>query len=450
MRACVNSQTPFIKFNLTYNELLEKYGVLPDTVDINDLEEGIDYDYSPGGVTAMVYPLLRKMLSLNSVSKVNWVSLGVNYPPKLKVGDISVYHLQIPDSVVRSYTLFKENLWSQIHGLSASPNIFETDYEAYARFNWINAEKMLGFWIDTDIYYVQDFQLLPTGGLIGPPAPAVLRWHVPFAPDNLPFLTHRAIVKWIEAFDGVVVSTRRDLEGLIKSGYRGRAHQVYPFIDPEDWKQPPSQSSVQQVTQRIGLRPDEKLLLMVARMDRIKSQDVAIKALSHIRNKGKFRLALIGNGSFSSSKKGGLGHGKGGKWKTELETLVRDLHLDSVVFLGHVSPEELRAAYSICSAVLLTSSLEGFGISVLEAWINRKPVVVSKGAGSSELVVDGSNGYSFSPGNYVEAGEVILKTIEPAAGKMGDNGFETSKQCYIDVAVEREKAILEEAIAIYK
>lgn len=81
---------------------------------------------------------------------------------------------------------------------------------------------MLEFWNEMDVSYVQDFQLLMTGGLIGPPAPAVMRWHVPFVPENLPFLTRRAVVKWIEAFDAVVVSTRRDLEGLIKGAYRGR------------------------------------------------------------------------------------------------------------------------------------------------------------------------------------------------------------------------------------
>ena len=451
MRACINSQTPFIKFNLNYNELLEKYGSLPNTVDAKDLEEGVDYYFSPGGVTAMVYPLLKKMMDQKILSKVNWVSLGVNYPPRLRVGDILVSHLEIPDSVLRSYTTFKENLWSQIHGLPSPENIFESDYEAYARFNWVNADSMLEFWNDTDVYYVQDFQLLLTGGLIGPSAPAVLRWHVPLAPERLPFLTQRAVFKWIEGFDSIVVSTRRDLEGLIKGGYRGRAHQVYPFIDPAMWEETPSGDATSQIIQKIGLKPNERLFLMVARMDEIKSQDVAIKALSHLKNKGRFKLALIGNGSFSSSKKGGLAHGKAGKWKTELGILTRELHLeDSVSFLGYVSSEEIRAAYSISSAVLLTSRLEGFGISVLEGWINKKPVVVSKGAGVSELVVDGSNGYTFSPGNDNEAADVILKVLESGAEKMGENGYETSKQCYIDIASVREKAILEEAINIYR
>jgi glycosyltransferase involved in cell wall biosynthesis len=449
MRVCVSSQTPFIRFNLSYNELLDKYGSLPDPLEITELEEGIDYNYSPGGVTAMVYPLICEMLNQKYLSKAVWVSLGVKYPPRVKVGDILVSHIEIPDHVLRDYTIFKENLWSQIHGLS-SGNIFDRGYEGYARFNWANAEAQLEYWKETDIFYVQDFQLLLTGGIIGPPAPAVLRWHVPFAPEKLPHLTHRALVKCMESFDAVVVSTRRDLEGLIKSAYRGRAHQVYPFVNPNEWKDPPSESTVAETREKIGLKGDEKLLLMVARMDKIKSHDVAIKALSRLKNMGRFRLALIGNGSFSSTRKGGLGHGKGGIWKAELEKLVSELGLeDSVSFMGHTSKEELKAAYSLSSAVLLTSGLEGFGITVLEAWLNKKPVVVSKGAGVSELVVDDSNGYTFSVGDDNEAARAILKALGARGDKLGENGFETSKQCHINATVEREKAIFEEAVSIY-
>ena len=397
----------------------------------------------------MVYPLVKKMLAKGLVSKVTWVSLGVKYPPRVKMGDILVSHIELPDDVLRDYTSFKEGLWSQIHGFPGELT-FDPWYEAYSKYNWVNAERLLEIKNDVDVYYVQDFQLLLTGGVIGPPAPAVLRWHVPFAPEAMPPLTHRAITKWSESFDSIVVSTRRDLEGLIRSAYKGRAHQVYPFVDPAEWRDPASKSSMDAFQERIGLKKDEHLLLMVARMDKIKSHDVAIRALSLLKDRGHFRLALIGNGSFSSSKSGGLGHGKGETWRMELEGLASELGLkDKVSFLGYVSKDEIRAAYALSTVVLLTSGLEGFGISALEGWINKKPVVVSKGAGVSELVIDGSNGYSFPAGDHGSASEAIIKTLA-AAEKMGENGFETAKQCYIDVAVDREKEVLEEAISIYK
>jgi len=373
----------------------------------------------------------------------------VKYPPRVRMGDILVSHIELPDEVLRDYSSFKEGLWSQIHGFSGELT-FDPWYEAYSKYNWVNAERLLQVKDQVDVYYVQDFQLLLTGGIVGPPAPAVLRWHVPFVPEAMPRLTHRAVTKWSESFDAIVVSTRRDLEGLIKSQYKGRAHQIYPFVDPDDWKEPASRSATDALRDKIGLRGDEELLLMVARMDKIKSQDVAIKALSRLKGRGRFRLVLIGNGSFSSSKSGGLGHGKAESWRAGLDALVAELGLENqVTFLGYVSKDEIRAAYALASVVLLTSGLEGFGISALEGWVNKKPVVVSKGAGVSELVIDGSNGYSFPAGDDGEAAEAILKTLE-GPEKLGENGFETAKQCRIDVAVEREKAVLEEAISIYK
>jgi len=52
-----------VRFNLSYDELLEKYNELPDPVPLKMLHEGVDYDFTTGGVTTMVYPLLKKMLS---------------------------------------------------------------------------------------------------------------------------------------------------------------------------------------------------------------------------------------------------------------------------------------------------------------------------------------------------------------------------------------------------
>ncbi|MCL4447237.1 MAG: glycosyltransferase family 4 protein [Thermoplasmatales archaeon] len=444
MKICVNSQTPIVRFKLSYEDLLEKYGNLADPLDINSLEEGVDYEFTPGGVTNMLYPAVNSMLEDGFLEKVVWVSLGINYPPRLSKGNLMISHVEVDEKVLRNYTTFKEGLWSEIHGVG-KVRFTQEEFNAYATYNWENAKRMFEYIRDIDLFYVQDFQLLVTGTFIGPSAPAVLRWHIPFVPEKMGAFARRIVVKGMESFDAVVVSTRRDLEGLIKSDYRGRAYQLYPYIDPRDWVNPPSSDEVEKLREKIGLKPDEKLVIIVARMDRIKSQDVGIKAFALASKKEKLRLALIGNGSFSSSSKGGLGFGKGAIWRAELEKLVKELGLEGkVVFLGHSPKEELKAAYYLSSAVLLTSSLEGFGITVLEGWTNRKPAVVSSGCGVSELVVNDSNGYVFQAGDFESASEMIVKAIGSAADRLGEYGYESSKQCCLNVAVEREKKIFEE------
>jgi glycosyltransferase involved in cell wall biosynthesis len=448
IRICVNSQTPFIRFKLNYSELTEKYGVLGDPVDIKMFEEGVDYDYSPGGVTAMVYPLVKRLLFEGYLSEAYWVSLGVDYPANLKVDNILVSHIELEDRYRRGYASFKEKLWAEIHGLSQY-DIAVEEYQAYVHYNTINAQKLLEYVNRVDLFEVEDFQQLLVGQLIGLSAPAVLRWHVPFVPEHFGGLLQRFILKAIEGFDAVVVSTRRDMEGLIRSSYHGRAYQIYPFVDPDEWSKP-TDSSRKEFLDAVGYRDGEKLLVMVARMDKIKSQDVAIRAVARLRRRGKLRLVLIGDGSFTSSGQGGLASGKAYGWRAELEELAKRLDVsDSVVFVGYMPKRLVEAAYDCADAVLLTSKIEGFGVTVLEAWLYKKPVAVSTGAGISELVVDGSNGYVFPPGDDETLAAKLSTLLGSGGDRLGENGYETSKMCHLRVCADNMKKVYEQVSSIY-
>lgn len=448
LKICVNSQTPFIRFKLSYSELVEKYGPLPDPVNIAMFEEGVDYEYSPGGVTAMVYPLLKSLIGEGYVSEAYWVSLGVDYPTHVRADRVLISHVELEDRFRRGYASFKERLWAEIHGLGDHALPID-EYKAYVHYNAISAQKLLEYAGQVDVFETEDFQQLLVGQLIGPSAPAILRWHVPFVPEHFEGLLQRFVLKAMESFDAVVVSTRRDLEGLIRSSYHGRAYQVYPFVDPSEWSAPP-ESAKQEFLDLVGHKGDEKLLVLVARMDRIKSQDVAIRALSRLRRQAKLRLVLIGDGSFTSSGRGGLAHGKAQGWRAELQALAEKLGVaDRVVFAGYLPKRLVEAAYSCADAVLLTSKIEGFGITVLEGWLYRKPVVVSSGAGASELVVDGSNGYVFPAGQDEKLAEKIVEALRSDSERLGENGYETCRRCHLKAAAQNMKSIYEQVSALY-
>lgn len=448
MRICINTQTPPIRFRLDYSELQKKYGELDDPVDLKSLQRGVDYVYAPGGVTSMVLPLLSHLTKAGFAKDSVWISLGIKYPPQVKLDDILVSHVELGQRYLRDYGSFKEGFWSTIHGIGDRP-FNRNEYLGYVHYNWANTEKIFHYVGDVDIFYIHDFQLIQTGQLIGISAPAVLRWHVPFRPENLGHLGG-FVRRALEGFDSVIVSTKKDLEGLVKTGYRGHAHQLYPYIDETEWKAPSSAAKAA-LSERIGLKPGEKLLLTVARMDPIKSQDVAIRALARMKNRAKVRLLLIGNGSFSSSSAGGLGRDKGALWKEHLIKTAKRLKIsDKTVFLGYASAEEVRAAYSLASAVLLPSRIEGFGITVLEGWINKKPAVVSEGAGVSELVIGGSNGYTFKPGDDEGLAEGALRAIGSGGEHLGDNGAVTVRRCLVGDASKDVRAVLEETAAGYR
>jgi len=75
-----------------------------------------------------------------------------------------------------------------------------------------------------------------------------------------------------------------------------------------------------------------------------------------------------------------------------LEPFVRHVaDKANFVLLGRVSsPSEL---YNACSVYCQPSVVEGFGIGVLEAMAHGRPVIASEGAGASDLVDNGVNGF---------------------------------------------------------
>ncbi len=319
--------------------------------------------------------------------------------------------------------------------------------------NWSCAKLMLGMLKDVDIFWIHDFQQLHTGNLIGPSAPAILRWHIPFQLENVSPRLRTLILKSIEGFDAIVVSTKRDLEGLIRAGYRGRAYAQYPYLDQKSWNRV-SKTTIAQTKENLKLgKDDSQILLLVARMDPVKNQDVAIKAVAKARTKfPNLRLILAGNGSFSGSGKGGLGHPKSSLWRSHLEDLVRELKLeDNVTFTGDMGHEELDALYSLADVVLVPSRAEGFNLTAVEGWLHRKPCIVSRGAGVSELVHDDVNGFVFNPGDEKDLAEKLETTLKSTKliGALGANGSRMAEQCYVDTAIKSIYGVFEETFKTF-
>lgn len=428
----INTQTPPLRFRYTYKDILEKYGFLQLPIDVGQLDPS-DYYVSVGGVAKMMLSLASKF------KKVRWVSLGPGYPPQVKYNDIDVHFIDLDPKDLQGYTRFKEGIYNEAHGLTKY-EIQPEDYIAYAKYNWLSAERLMEFFKDTDIYFINDFQQLLIGGIIGPSAPAIIWYHIPFVPEFLSQKMKEFLIRTFEGFDGVIVSTKRDLEGLVRVGMRGRVKQIYPFINPSEYKTV-SNNEINKVKEKYNIK-DERIISVVARMDPMKSQDIAIKAMKYVNNA---KLLLVGNGSFTS---GALGTGKANSWAKKLQNLVSELGIkDKVVFTGYVTDEELYAIYEASDVIVLPSNIEGFGLTVCEGWVYNKPAIVSSGAGVSELIIDGGNGYVFKKGDHLDLAEKINTALkDPNKFSLGR---ETLKRCSIDSSHEQLKEIMIDVMKDY-
>jgi len=432
---CVGSQTPPIRFKIDPDMLFEKYGDLSKPVPIKALAEGEDFDYTPGGVTGMVAPLLQRMYREEKIRTPHWVAINPMGPEMATFGGIVLHRIEMEPHEMAGYGYFKEAMWKNVHGLEQTW-VPCRQFADYALFNWLYAKKMMDLHseIEFDLFYVHDFQLLLVGSMTGPAARKIFRWHIPLDLTKMTAGWRAFLLRYLRDYDAVIVSCKKYKRSLSKAGFKGRVYHICPHIDERMYGRA-SDVKVKQFCERFGINDDDKIILTVARLDPIKGQDVAVRALARVAKRfPQVKLVLVGDGSFSSARKGGLGLPKGMRWLNRLERLASKLGVrQKTIFTGYLSGEEMRAAYTRANLLVQPSVLEGFGLTVLEGWIYKKPVVVSSGAGVSELITDGENGYLFSPNNHEELTNKIIGALSKpeTADEMGKVGFETAKKCYI-------------------
>ena len=447
LRLAVSTQTPLVRMGNEPHALAPNIGVHGRAIAV----QSGGFDLSPGGVSRMVLQEVRHWHGSGWLREAHWFSLQPHGPAHLVLPEfaLQVHHLRLGEPEMRAYARTKEKLWAELHGLP-TPRFDVEDFRFYARYNWSTGDAVMAQAPDLDAIYVHDFQLLQVGAIVGLTAPSVLRWHVPLDLARVPRYTRTFVVRLMEDFDGVVVSTRRDLQGLTNAGFRGRVLQQYPHTDPADWPTP-SAADVAAFEERAGLGPDTPVVLCVARMDPMKRQDLLVQAMALLRHRHpQARAILVGNGSFSGDAQAGLGLGKAKAWRAQCEALAHELGVaDRVAFTGWLPDNLVTAAYQRASVLVLPSDIEGFGLTTFEAWAYRKPCVISAGCGSAEVIQDGVHGYTFPPGDAQALADRLdtLLSQREAAERIGESGQVALRTYTVQQSAPRVGAFIEEAIA---
>ena len=397
-----------------------------------------------GGVAPLIKTQLTELLKRKYIDRAVWFSLNPNAPKNMtlssRVSAVSVY---LEGDGSKNYTNFKEEIWKNMHNLD-SRNFTIREYLGYFKYNSRLAEIMLQDHEDISLFEIHDFQQLLLGAMLGPSFPTILRWHGPFFPEILTKKIRKFIVNGLEGNDAVIVSTKRDLEGLIRAGYKGRAYQIYPHVDNNLWKKA-AKEKVSEFCDKFGIEKDDFLIVNVARMDGIKSQDDLIKAVATLKRKD-MKLMLIGGSSFTSKD---LGHPKGELWIHELKILVKKLRAENIViFAGSLDHVGLESAYSRADLFVLPSKIEGFGLVVVESWLYSIPAIVSRGAGVSELIMDGINGLTFKPGDHQDLAMKILRIYKDSKLNeyIGMNAHNMSTICYSSTTVDQIMRVYKKTI----
>ncbi len=146
-------------------------------------------------------------------------------------------------------------------------------------------------------------------------------------------------------------------------------------------------------------KPSRLTLLAVGRLHQVKDHAFLVRACALLKNREiPFTCVIAGDGPERAS----------------LEHLIHDLDLQHEIRLvGHLSRQELDACYASADLVVLTSRSEGIPLVLMEAMAHGRPVLAPAITGIPELVLDGKNGFLYSPGS-MEAFVARVKLVHDA------------------------------------
>ncbi|MCJ7691571.1 MAG: glycosyltransferase family 4 protein, partial [Clostridiaceae bacterium] len=98
---------------------------------------------------------------------------------------------------------------------------------------------------------------------------------------------------------------------------------------------------------------------------------------------------------------------------------------ENTIILNYINEQEKKDALDACDIFAMTSRSESFGLTYLEAWLYKKPVIGAFCSGVMELIEDGTNGYLVPFGDKDMLSEYIVKLLDNKhlRNKMGIEGY---------------------------
>lgn len=188
----------------------------------------------------------------------------------------------------------------------------------------------------------------------------------------------------------VTCISRRLLDRLVAGGLPvGHGRVIHQSIALDDFPPRPDPGSIQ----------DPPRLLFVGQILPYKGVHVLVEAVGRLVASGReVRLTLIGSGEPG--------------YEQRLREEARPLG-DRVTFLGRVDRAQLPALYRAHDLFIFPStSVEGFGLTFLEAMASGVPVVATDSGGHGEVIRDGINALVFPEENSEALAATMARMLD--------------------------------------
>ena len=238
--------------------------------------------------------------------------------------------------------------------------------------------------------------------------------YTPWVKGRVPVITthhnvkenHGRLTNWGYRLSDHLVASRTGVskacnDSFLAGGFLSTPHLViYNPVNPERLIASRGRA---ELLRTWGWEEPIRLLVAVARLVPQKGHADLLKAFAELKAGGAsdLRLAIAGEGPL----------------RNQLESQVTQLRLEHEVrFLGLF--DQVADLYAVADALVLPSLWEGFGLVILEAWLQECPVAASALPPIKEFVIDGFNGVLFEPGNVTSIKDAVLRLLEsPSTSK---------------------------------
>lgn len=254
----------------------------------------------------------------------------------------------------------------------------------------------------------------------------------------------RAVNKWLTKMICVSKGIKNSFieQGINQSKciviYNGIDTTITPALSPD------------KIRQELRIKEDEFLIGSVGSLVKRKRFDDLIKAILRIQNT-EHRTQITEHKADKThihlKKIKCIIVGEGPERNTLQKEIDRNTLNEQVILTGFKS--DAISYINAMDIFVLPSEREGFPRVILEAMLVGKPVVASRIAGLTELVIEGKTGLLFQPGNIKELADCISSLLSSSQlrKEMGEAGRERAAENFsIEKYVNQVSNVLTEVI----
>ncbi|KZX15830.1 capsular glucan synthase [Methanobrevibacter cuticularis] len=228
----------------------------------------------------------------------------------------------------------------------------------------------------------------------------------------------------------VLALTEIEKKQYLKMGIADRKIEIAPLgINIEDYSNLPPKGVFRK---KNDINPNDKLLLFIGRIHKIKGLDLLLKSLTLLKNNNSIK-----KDSNVNIKLAIVGPDDG--FLDEINTIVSHLNLENeVIMTGPLYNEDKKEALIDCDIFIMPSQYESFTTSGLEAMACGKPLILTKNNHIHNWV-DGNIGFS-SEYDEIALADSIKKLLinENLMKTFGENGKKLISEKYNWDAIEKQ------------